>query len=94
MDVAKTIKKIRMSTGLNQYDFSKKVGLSHSYISHLEKGLKSPTISTLNKISLTAGIPIPLMFLYAIDESDIKEEKREYYKMLKPNLDNILESLF
>lgn len=53
------LKNLRMSKGLSQEDFAHNVGLHRTYISQLERGLKSPSLRTLEK--LCAELDVTLM---------------------------------
>ena len=45
------LRKLREESGLSQERFGFEVGLHRTYVSQLERGLKSPSLSTLYKIS-------------------------------------------
>ncbi len=66
--VAKALQKIRLTQGLTQEDFSDVS--SRTYISTLERGLKSPTIEKLDSIARTLSVsPVTLIvFAYSIQE--------------------------
>ncbi len=58
----KALRKIRTSKGLTQEDFS--VVSSRTYLSTLERGLKSPTIEKLNELAAVLDIhPLTLLIL-------------------------------
>ena len=46
----KTLKELRTARGLSQEEFAMNVGLHRTYISQLERGLKSPSLRTIKKI--------------------------------------------
>jgi len=50
------VRKLRQAINLSQESFSTKAGLHRTYISELEKGLRNPTVSTLNKIANALNI--------------------------------------
>ena len=69
------LKTLRKARGLTQEDFS--VVSSRTYISALERGLKSPTLEKINAISEVLGVhPLSLLVLgYQVAEgSDSSEE--------------------
>ena len=43
MSFSESLKTFRESTGLSQYQFAKKSGVNHSYVSRLEAGSRQPT---------------------------------------------------
>lgn len=59
---AKALKAVRKAKGLTQEDFSE--GSSRTYVSSLERGLKSPTLSKVNELSEILGVrPLTLLLL-------------------------------
>lgn len=52
------IKKIRHSKDLYQVDLAAIVGISTSYMSSIEQGLRSPSLKTLTKIAKALKIPL------------------------------------
>jgi transcriptional regulator with XRE-family HTH domain len=46
----KMLKELRTARGLSQEEFAMNVGLHRTYISQLERGLKSPSLRTIKKI--------------------------------------------
>ncbi len=59
---AKSIKRARLSKGLTQEDFS--TVSSRTYISTLERGIKSPTLEKIDKLAETLEIhPLTLLTL-------------------------------
>lgn len=44
------LKKLRTAKGISQEEFALNVGLHRTYISQLERGLKSPSLRTIEKI--------------------------------------------
>ncbi len=52
------LKKLRMEKGLSQEEFAANVGLHRTYISQLERGLKSPSLGVMAKISSELGITL------------------------------------
>ncbi len=45
------LKKLRTAAGLSQEEFAAKAGLHRTYVSQLERGLKSPTLKTVEKMA-------------------------------------------
>ncbi|EPJ8754059.1 helix-turn-helix domain-containing protein [Pseudomonas putida] len=72
--VAQALRKTRSSRGLTQEDFSDVS--SRTYLSTLERGLKSPTIEKLVELANRMGVhPLSLLtevFLLADDETDLE----------------------
>ncbi|AMA40770.1 TPA: helix-turn-helix transcriptional regulator [Pseudomonas aeruginosa] len=69
------LKQLRMSQGLTQEDFSDVS--SRTYLSTLERGLKSPTIDKLDEIGAAMGIhpATILIYSYLLKTSSTEVEK-------------------
>lgn len=89
----RTIRKERTQQ-LNQSEFAKLIGITQTYLSQIETGAKTPTISVLEKISKEFEIPLPIIFWLGINEEDIAEQKREYFRFLKPTVDAMINEFF
>lgn len=49
---------IRTSRGVTQMQLAERSGLDRSFISDMERGVKEPTISTLELIALSFNVPM------------------------------------
>jgi len=56
MSIGENIKKIRKENGLTQAEFTKKIGISRTYLSDLENNRKSPSVETLDKMAEKLGV--------------------------------------
>ena len=56
--IAKILRKLRETKGISQEDLSFRADLHRTYISQLERGLKSITVKKLMKITEVLGIDI------------------------------------
>lgn len=64
----------RKSRGLTQEDFS--IVSSRTYLSSLERGLKSPTISKLEELASVIGIhPLSLLALAYLPNTELEREQ-------------------
>jgi len=94
MKIGKIIKSTRKKEGIQQKQLAADCGITPSYLSQIENGLKEPNISTLEAISKSLNIPLPILFYLSLDESDIPEEKRDSYKQLFPSINALIEKFF
>jgi transcriptional regulator with XRE-family HTH domain len=94
MNIGTGIKKVRKNKGFNQQSFAEKVGITQSYLSLIESNSKKPSTEVLEKIANVAGIALPVLFWFTIDENDIDEKKLEMYRLLKPSVDKLITDLF
>jgi transcriptional regulator with XRE-family HTH domain len=49
--VGQTISKLRQNRGLSQEELADRAGIHRTYVSQLERGIKSPTLAVLIKIA-------------------------------------------
>jgi XRE family transcriptional regulator, regulator of sulfur utilization len=91
MKLGQSIKKLRVNKARQiQGLFAQNIGITQSYLSQIETGQKEPSTEILQKIADYFEVPLPILFWYGIEESDIKPEKAEYYKVLKPAIDSLI----
>ncbi|MCX7845808.1 MAG: helix-turn-helix transcriptional regulator [Dictyoglomaceae bacterium] len=84
MNIGNKIRKLRKEKNLTLEELSKKTGLSLSYISLIERGLKNPSLKALEKIAECFGINPAIFF----KEEDINEkESIEVFLRANTNLD-------
>ncbi len=81
MNIGSKIRKLRKEKKLTLEELSKKTGLSLSYISLIERGLKNPSLKALEKIAECFGINPAMLFL---NEGNI-EEKENIEVFLRTN---------
>ncbi|MBE6175009.1 MAG: helix-turn-helix transcriptional regulator [Rikenellaceae bacterium] len=53
-----SVAKIRNSQHLSQEELADKCGLHRTYIGIIERGEKSPTLETMNKIAIGLGVSL------------------------------------
>ncbi len=63
--IGRHIRRIRRDHALTQQAFAKRIGVNPSYIGPLEKGLKTPSIATLERLSEEFSFPI---FNFFVDD--------------------------
>lgn len=63
--IGRHIRRIRRDHALTQQAFARRIGVNPSYIGPLEKGQKTPSIATLERLSSEFSIPI---FNFFVDE--------------------------
>lgn len=89
MNIGLLIKEIRVSKGLKQSDLVKLTNLSKSYISEIEKGLKTPRVEQLEIISDALDTPLSTMFLMAVKTDNKNVDKEAILKDLKSVVQDI-----
>ena len=66
-EIGKKIEKIRKERRMSQYQLAMDAGLSTSYIPDIEKGLKCPTVETLDNICYALHITLKEFFTEQVD---------------------------
>ncbi len=96
MNIGTAIKKLRKERvpQLTQAEYAATIGISQTYLSQIEGRKKKPSTDILERIAADFEIPLPIIFWYGIEESDIHESKRDYFRFLKPSIDRLIDSCF
>jgi transcriptional regulator with XRE-family HTH domain len=55
--VGLNIKRERTAKGWSQEEFADRAGLHRTYISGLERGIRNPTVTVLEKLAAGLGVP-------------------------------------
>lgn len=64
-----TLKKLRTAKKISQEEFALNIGLHRTYISQLERGLKSPSLRTITKICKELNVSL-VQFMYHLEQRD------------------------
>ena len=72
--IGNSIKLARKSKKIQQYHVAKKAGISQSYLSLVEAGLKIPSMETLTLIADALGMTVPVMFSATMKEEYMKKD--------------------
>ncbi len=72
---ATVLKKLRTAQKMSQEEFGLRAGLHRTYVSQLERGLKSPSLRTLYKISTVLAVDLSeIMRLVEIDMQNVQPD--------------------
>lgn len=74
MDVGARIRRFRLLRGLSQEQLALQAGLNTAFLGHLERGLKSPTITTLEKLVKALNITFEELFAEESVPADAAQE--------------------
>lgn len=86
MNLGLAIKIARKKLKFTQDDLKEETGLSQTAISLIEKGVNTPTKETIEKIAKALDIPSSLIYLLAIEKSEVQEDRGEMYDNLFPTI--------
>ncbi len=86
------IKELRLSTGLNQVDFAKKLNVTKQSVSNWENGNIQPSIDMLVKIatvfSVSADYLLGLDVRSTIDVSNLTEKQKSHIQSIVDDIRN------
>ncbi|AYO31395.1 XRE family transcriptional regulator [Biomaibacter acetigenes] len=104
MNIGERIKNLRLNKNFKATQFAENVGISRVYLNEIERGIKIPTIETLQKICDALGITFSEFFstgedtinpeyLELVDNAKVLTHKQlkilnEFLKALKEKNDN------
>lgn len=94
MDIGPTILRVRKEKGIKQKDLARGAGISPTYLSQIEKGLRIPRLDILEKISAEINVPLSILSFLSLDIDSIPEDKKYAYNQVKPLLDGLVEKIF
>ena len=67
---ANVLRDLRLKKGLSQETFAFEVGIHRTYVSQLERGLKSPSLKTIRKIGLVLDVSLSELMTLVENEMD------------------------
>ncbi|WP_278524866.1 helix-turn-helix domain-containing protein [Brucella intermedia] len=74
--VALNHRRIRVSRGISQDDLALTAGVERSYVGHLERGVKNPTIKTLEKLAFALNCSVADFFAEPDEEALLRNNLR------------------
>lgn len=89
MHLGLAIKQVRNQMGLSQEDLSSRTSISQTSISQIENGIKSPSKKTLNKICEVLEIPVAVLYIIGIQDSDVPPSRKKMFDALYPKIKNL-----
>lgn len=55
--LATNLRRLRLEKGLSQEGFAHEAGLHRTYVSDIERGARNPTITVVEKLAASLGVP-------------------------------------
>ena len=77
VEIGKNIVRFRTIMGMTQEALAFHSGVSISRLRDIEHGVANPSIDILESISLAFGIPLPILFIFSLDEKEILDMVRK-----------------
>lgn len=70
LELGREIRALRLQAGMTLQSLGRAAGVSQSLISQIERGLASPSITTLRRIAASLNVPIAALFLGSAESSN------------------------
>ena len=86
MNIGLAIQQIRKELGHTQFELAERCGLSATSLSQIENGHKRPSQKTIKRICIELDVPEVVIYLAAMQETDIPENKKTVYKLIYPSI--------
>lgn len=93
MKIGSIIKAERKKRGLSQSQLAARCSITVTYLSLIENDKKEPTVSLLRTIAENLNLPLPILLFMSLDDEDIPESKKEFFNIVKPSIDSMLQNL-
>ncbi len=75
-DVGQRLKALREERGISMRELARRSSLSANALSMIERGLTSPSVSTLSKLASAMGVPITVFFRHEPERSPVVVTRR------------------
>src|SRR6201996_4892119 len=89
MNIGLAIKSIRKKLSITQYELAEKCNLSQTSLSQIETGVKRPSQRTINKICMVLDIPESILYIVAMQETDVPPSKKGVYELVYPSIKSL-----
>lgn len=83
MKINDAIVKLRKEKKLKQYQLAKLSELTKEYLSDIETGKKEPSKVALEKICSALGVSLPYIYVYSLEEKDVKPGQEKQLELIK-----------
>lgn len=70
LELGRKIRAVRLQAGMTLQKLARAAGVSQSLVSQVERGLASPSITTLRRLAGALGVPIAALFLGSSEASN------------------------
>ncbi len=89
MNIGSAIKSIRKKLSITQYELAERCDLSQTSLSQIETGIKRPSQRTISKVCTVLDIPESIIYIVAMQESDVPASKRGVYELVYPSIKSL-----
>ena len=89
MKIGSAIKSIRKRLEISQWELAEKCEISQTALSQIENDIKRPHPRTVAKICDVLEIPQSIIYIIAIEDSDIPSSKKPAYQYIYPSMKDL-----
>lgn len=93
MSLGAVIKQLRKEKNISQKQLAINAAVSNTHLCQIEKGNYIPSLQLLSRIAESLSIPATILVFMATDETDIKPDKLDLYKQLRPVIDGLIKQI-
>lgn len=90
----KRLKQLRQLQELTQQELAERAEMSISFLSSIERGLKSPTIETLEKLADALGVTLSELLSFDSGAKILEDERQAQVRYLLAEYTKRIENLF
>ena len=93
-NIGKEIRRLRKLAGISQGECAQMIGVSQTYLSLIERGVKQPSLYLIEQIGKAIEVPVYYIFFTALDvDSEVAEDRRATYMLAKPAISGLIEGI-
>ncbi len=89
MNLGIAIRSVRRQLGITQQELSEKSGISQTSLSQIENAVKRPSNKSIKSICNVLEVPEAVIYILAMQDSDVPPGKKNVYDMLFPSIKNL-----
>lgn len=93
MGLGATIKKIREQKEITQQQLATAAPIANTYLSLIEQEKNIPSLEMIDKIAKALDLPATILVFMATDENDIKPDKVQAYRHVRPLIDELIKQV-
>lgn len=90
MNIGIGIRSIRTERGITQHELAEMCDLSPTSVSQIENGIKRPSSRNLKKICEVLQVPEPLIYILAMQHTDVPDNRQNAYQLFYPSVRDML----
>lgn len=89
MNLGVAIRSVRRQLGITQQELAERSGISQTSLSQIENSVKRPSNKTIQSICTVMEIPEAVLYILAMQDTDVPTNKKNVYDMLFPSIKNL-----